>query len=391
MPRVANPLTKVRKRLEACCFAEIHFKNLPKDKDKATDPDKHRNLYRTKFPIQRETVPAADEALDIACERLGLDRTVVHGFVDNNPKIGASCYAGIRGNAVVLMTSGAIERFTIPEMTYVFGHELGHYILPDRGLIGQLPDGMPSSMEDAILHRKLEISMDRFGMVACQDYKVAAVAFMKLNSGLSAQHITADVVSYAKEAIRGYVEDHSEYLDEAYSTHPSLYARIRALSHYSESEEFLKLIGKKGGKPQAEVDAEVEKDLHATLDYYAGKLMDDVIGAVNNHLAAAQVHFEGKCDLSRYAFNPKIKPEENVIRAIVGEIQEKPADKRDEDVYLRLSNLIRQSVLRCPYRMHQHLEALLPRLADAKFNETAQKFAKGFKDSLIKHRSGQDI
>jgi hypothetical protein len=391
MPRVANPLTKVRKRLEACCFAEIHFKNLPKDKDKATDPDKHRNLYRTKFPIQRETVPAADEALDIACERLGLDRTVVHGFVDNNPKIGASCYAGIRGNAVVLMTSGAIERFTIPEMTYVFGHELGHYILPDRGLIGQLPDGMPSSMEDAILHRKLEISMDRFGMVACQDFKVAAVAFMKLNSGLSAQHITDDVVSYAKEAIRGYVEDHSEYIGEAYSTHPTLYARIRALSHYSESEEYLKLIGKKGGKPQAEVDAEVEKDLHATLDYYAGKLMDDVIGAVNNHLAAAQVHFEGKCDLSRYAFNPKIKPEENVIRAIVGEIQEKPADKRDEDVYLRLSNLIRQSVLRCPYRMHQHLEALLPRLADTKFNETAQKFAKSFKDSLIKHRSGEQI
>ena len=63
MPRVANPLTKVRKRLEACCFAEIHFKNLPKDKDKATDPDKHRNLYRTKFPIQRETVPAAGSRL----------------------------------------------------------------------------------------------------------------------------------------------------------------------------------------------------------------------------------------------------------------------------------------------------------------------------------------
>jgi hypothetical protein len=41
--------------------------------------------------------------------------------------------------------------------------------------------------------------------------------------------------------------------------------------------------------------------------------------------------------------------------------------------------------------MHQHLEALLPRLADTKFNETAQKFANGFKDSLIKHRSGQDI
>lgn len=67
MPRVANPLTKVRKRLEACCFAEINFKNLAKGKDNASDPDKHRNHYRARVPIQREIVPAADEALDVAC------------------------------------------------------------------------------------------------------------------------------------------------------------------------------------------------------------------------------------------------------------------------------------------------------------------------------------
>lgn len=390
MPRVANPLTKVRKRLEACCFGEIHFKNLAKDKDKATDPDKHRNFYRSRVPIQREIVPAADEALDIACERLGIDRDIVHGFVDSDPKMGATC-SYIRGNAVVSMTSGAIERFTIPEMTYVFGHELGHYIMPDHGLFNLLPNGQPASMEDAIIFRKLEISMDRFGMVACQDYKVAAVAFMKLHSGLSSLHITDDVISYAKEAIKGYVQDHTEYLQEAYTTHPSLYARIRALSHFSESEDFLKLIGKKGGKPQAEVDAEVEKDLHATLDYYAGKLMDEVIYDVNNHLAAAQVHFDGKCELGRFSVHPQIKPEESAIKAIVSEIQKRPADKRDDEVYLLLSELIRKAVLRCPYRMIRHLNALLPMLADTKFNETAQKFAKGFQESLIKHHSGQDI
>ncbi len=390
MPRVANPLTKVRKRLESCCFAEINFKNLAKGKDKASDPDKHRNHYRMKVPIQREIVPTADEALDIACERLGIDRDIVHGFVENDTKMGASCY-GIRGNAVVSMTSGAIERFTIPEMTYVFGHELGHYIMPDGGLCNLLPDGQPASMEDAIIFRKLEISMDRFGMVACQDYKVAAVAFLKLHSGLGAQHITDDVVSYAKEAIKGYVQDHTEYYHEAFSTHPSLYARIRALSHFSESEEFLKLIGKKGGKSQAEVDAEVEKDLHATLDYYAGKMMEDVLIDVNHFLAAAQVHFEGKCEMERYSVHPQIKPEEQVVRAIVGEIQKSPADKRDEEVYLRLSSIIRHAVLRCPYRMQKHLEALLPRLADTKFNETAQKFARGFQESLIKHRSGEQI
>lgn len=391
MPRVANPLTKVRNRLEACCLGEIHFKNLPKDKDKATDPDKHRNFYRQHIPIQREIVPAADEALDIACERLGLDRSTVHGFVENDPKMGASCYGNIRGNAVVTITSGSIERFTVQEMTYVFGHELGHYILPSRGLFAQLPGGAPASMEDAVSYRKLEVSMDRFGMVACQDYKVAAVAFMKLHSGLGSQHITEDVVSYAKQVIQGYVEDFTEYEEEAFHAHPSLYARIRALSHFSESDEYLKLIGKKGGKPQAEVDAEVEKDLHATLDYYAGKLMDDVIGAVNNHLAAAQVHFEGKCELGRYSVSQAIKPDEAMIKSLVADIQKLPAEKRDEVIYTKLSELIRYSVLRCPYRMEKHLEVLLPRLADTKFSETAQKFARGFQDSLNKHRSGEQI
>ncbi len=390
MPRVANPLTKVRKRLEACCFAEINFKNLAKGKDKASDPDKHRNHYRARVPIQREIVPAADEALDVACERLGIDRGIVHGFVENDPKMGASCY-DIRGNAVVSMTAGSIERFTVPEMTYVFGHELGHYVMPDRGLCSLLPNGQPASMEDAIIYRKLEIAMDRFGMVACQDYKVAAVAFLKLHSGLSSQHITDDVVSYAKEAVKGHVEDHNEYYQEAFSTHPSLYVRIRALSHFSESEEYLKLIGKKGGKPQAEVDAEVEKDLHATLDCYAVKLMDDVIYDVNNHLAAAQVHFDGKCEVGRYDVHPQIKPEENAIKAILGEIQKAPADKRDEDVNARLDGLIRHAILRCPYRMIAHLEALLPRLADTKFNDNAQNFALRFQEFLIKHRSGEQI
>jgi hypothetical protein len=391
MPRVANPLTKVRKRLEPCCFGPADFKNLPKDKDKASDPDSHRNFYREHVPIQREIVPAADEALDIACERLGLDRSIVHGFVENDPKMGASCYGDIRGNCVVIITSGAIERFTVQEMTYVFGHELGHYILPCRGLFVRLPNGAPASMEDAISFRKLEISMDRFGMVACQDYKTAAVAFLKLHSGLGSQHITDDVVSFAKEAVRGIVEDYTEYQQEAFNSHPSLYARIRALSHFSESEEYLKLVGKKGGKPQSEVDAEVEKDLHATLDYYAGKLMDDVIYAVNNHLAAIQADHEGKCELSTYSVHPHIKPDESNIRSILAELQKIPAEKKNQDVSNRLADLIRYSVVRCPSRMEQHLDALLPRLAGTKFHEIAQSFAQEFKLGLIRHRSGEQI
>ncbi len=275
-------------------------------------------------------------------------------------------------------------------MTYVFGHELGHYILPCRGLFVRLPNGTPVSMEDAISFRKLEILMDRFGMVACQDYETAAVAFLKLHSGLGSQHITDDVVSFAKEAIPGIVEDYTEYQQEAFSSHPSLYARIRALSHFSESVEYLKLIDKKDGKPQSEIDDDVEKDFHAALDYYPGNLMD-FIYAVNNHLAAIQVDHEGKCELSIYSVHPHIKPDENNIRSILSKLQKMPAEKKSQYVSNRLVDHIRNSVVRCPSRMEQHMEALFPRLAGAKFHEIAQSFAPEFKLGLIRHRAGEHI
>jgi hypothetical protein len=41
--------------------------------------------------------------------------------------------------------------------------------------------------------------------------------------------------------------------------------------------------------------------------------------------------------------------------------------------------------------MTAHLEALLPKLADTKFHESAQKFALRFKEYLIRYRSGEQI
>ena len=58
---------------------------------------------------------------------------------------------------------------------------------------------------------------------------------------------------------------------------------------------------------------------------------------------------------------------------------------------MRLDRLIRHAIQRCPYRMAVHLEALLPKLADTKFHENAQKFALRFQEFLIKYRSGENI
>lgn len=382
MPRVANPLTKVRKRLEPCCFGPANFKNLPKDKDKASDPDKHLNLYREHVPIQREIVPKVDEALDLACERLGLDRESVHGFVRSDPSMNAFCQTNIRGNAVVCVNSGVVERLTMKELAYIFGHELGHYILPMRKKHVFLKNGgvRPASMEDAIEHRKLEISMDRFGLVACQDLQVACTAAIKIASGLSSAEITSDVIAFTKEAVKGYVRDYTEYEDEAYSSHPTAYARIRALYHFSQSEDYLAIIGQKGGKPHREVDADVQKDLEATLDYFAGKLMSEAIARFSHFFAALHVDEEGEgAELARHFVSrqPTLDPE--TVVSLVGQIRKIPAENKQKETFSQFDEILDMAINRCPRSMNAHLEELLPRLEGTKVASLTESFAKEFR------------
>ena len=387
MPRVANPLTKVRKRLQPCCFGPANFKNLPKDKDKASDPDKHLKLYRKAVPIQREIVPKVDEALDLACERLGLDRDMVHGFVESDPSMNAFCQTNIRGNAVVGVNSGVVERLTMKELAYIFGHELGHYILPMRKKHVILKNGAvrPASMEDAIEHRKLEISMDRFGLVACQDLQVACSAAIKVASGLGSAEITSDVIAFTKEAVKGYVRDYTEYEDEAYSSHPAAYARIRALYHFSQSEDYLAIIGQKGGKPHAEVDAEVQKDLEATLDYFAGRLMSDSIARLSHFLAAVHLDEEGeKAELAKHIVSrqPTLDPE--FVVSLVCQIRKIPAERKEKATFTELDEILLMAVNRCPRAMHAHLEELLPKIQGTKVSSlavaSAEKFRKEYAD-----------
>jgi hypothetical protein len=382
MPRVANPLTKVRKRLEPCCFGPANFKNLPKNKDKASDPDKHLNMYREHVPIQREIVPKVDEALDLACERLGLDRESVHGFVKSDPSVNAFCHTSIRGNAVVGVNSGTVERLNMNELAYIFGHELGHYILPLPKLHVFMKGGgaRPASMEDAIVHRKLEISMDRFGLVACQDLQVACSAAIKLASGLSSAEITSDVIAFTKEAVKGYVRDYTEYEDEAYSSHPAAYARIRALYHFSQSEDYLAIIGQKGGKPHAEVDVDVQKDLEATLDYFADKLMSDAIARFSHFFAAMHLDEEGeRAELARHIVSrqPKLDPERVVN--IVGQMRKIPAEHKEKATFTELDEILLMAVNRCPRAMNAHLEELLPKIQGTKVSPLAVAFSEKFR------------
>ena len=391
MTRVANPLTKVRNRLEACCFGQANFKNLPKDKDKPSDPDEHLNYYRSHVPIQREIVPRVDEALDLACQRLGLDRTLVHGFVLRDPAVGAWCVSNIRGNALVQISSGMVERFTMQEMAFIFGHELGHYLLPTRWLCNRLPNGAPASMEDAAIYRQIEISMDRFGLVACQDIKVAASACLKLESGLGAEHVTDDVTSFCQLAKQGFVEDYTEYVAEAGMAHPSMFTRIQALQHFAESEEYLSLIGQKGGRPHAEVDAAVANQLQETIERFVLKLFAQLLMETHHHFAAMQALVDGQCEVQRFVVGEMISAEVDLVKAALHDINQVPEASRNDYLKERLGFFIRQAVVRCPSQMEIYLAKLLPNLEGTKLKSHVEGFSEDFRGALAKHRTGEAV
>lgn len=385
MPRVANPLTKVRKRLEPCCFGAANFKNLHKDKDKASDPDKHLNFYRHYIPIQREIVPRIDEALDLACERLGLNRDNVHGFVKASPEINAMCKPGIRGNAVIFINSGMIEKLTMDELIYVMGHELGHYVMPF--FIPHVTDGSgesrPASMEDAICSRHLEISMDRFGLVACRNLQAACSAALKIQSGLGSEHVVPDFGAYAKETIKGYVHDHTEYEGEAYCSHPAAYVRIRALHHFAQSEGYLALIGSEGGKAMNVVDADVEKDMQATLDFFAGKLMDDALADLSKALAGIHLDMEGVVELQSYVTGLIPAPSVDSVKEFAALLGKVPVEDKGKVVTDHLTRLTLAAVNRCPRRTLAHLAELSEKLKGTHVHgfveDASEKFQAAFK------------
>jgi hypothetical protein len=246
-------------------------------------------------------------------------------------------------------------------------------------------------MEDAAVYRQIEISMDRFGLVACQDVKVAASACLKLESGLGAENVTDDVTSFCQLARQGFVEDFTEYVAEAGMAHPSMFTRIQALQHFAESEEYLGLIGQKGGRPHAEVDAAVAGQLQETIERFVLRLMGQLLMEAHHHFAAMQALVDGQCEVQRFVVGEMISAEVDLVKSALSDINQVPEASREDYIKQRLAFFIRQAVVRCPNQMEIYLAKLLPNLEGTKLKAHVEGFTVDFRSALAKHRSGEAI
>jgi hypothetical protein len=364
----ADPVLKARKILAACTFGETSAEFIPKKKK--VDHEEHLRKYRTTIPIIRELVPQPDLALDTACERLGIPRDTIHGFIVSSGEMSATIFPNLQnGHASIEITSAVVERLTVDELIYIFGHELGHYIFPYE--YQRDAAHRAASLEDASISRTGEICMDRVGLAACRDINAACSAALKMQSGLGSQHLICDVGTYGKEAVKGYKLDPT--FSDLISTHPQLFLRIRAAMLFAQSDAYLDLVGGKGGRPIAEVNAEIRTDLYNTTDFHAEKKRAEFLAVLPCHFVAWAVSMgQDLKDLDLPVVTGQ--PDTGKIKGFLENLAEIPAEKREEAISSMLANLAQKATVICPRQAFTYVEEVVKKTDGTKLHPVMVAF-----------------
>ncbi len=195
-------------------------------------------------------------------------------YVAPSDSINAFCMPLPEGALLLVISSGAVERFSEREFLFLLGHEighglLGHYQFPAEAMVhpedddNQLP--WATCMDLLAWSRASEISADRMGLLCCQSAEVATRAFLKLASGLSDRFLGAgdDFDAQMDEWVRDKVA--GEGLDDS---HPIHSIRVQCARAFAESEYWSTFFGSGGAPPKhsvAEADAAAHEQLR-TMD-----------------------------------------------------------------------------------------------------------------------------
>lgn len=145
--------------------------------------------------------------------------------------------------SLVGVTAGALEKLDDDELKAILGHEVGHFLFGNHRL-SALRNTDPENPALTVLpvfgeslflrwQKKAEISADRVGLLACGNLQAAARALLKATFGLSDRNINIDILALMTQIdeIRG----HPEMMREAFSSHPLLPVRLKALESFSRS------------------------------------------------------------------------------------------------------------------------------------------------------------
>jgi Zn-dependent protease with chaperone function len=205
----------------------------------------------------------------------------------------------------IVMSSGLYDILDDEERRFVLGHEAGHamsghalyqsmllHLLNLIGVIGWLPGGafglrgIVAALRE--WQRKAELSGDRAGLLAVQDFAPALRTQMKLAGGAHLDEI--DVDAFLEQAAdyegTGDLRDGVlKLLNTERATHPFAVVRAAELKRWSESEEYSAILA--GDYPRREDDhtASFSDSAREAARSYRKRIeesSDPLVGAVRN-------------------------------------------------------------------------------------------------------------
>jgi len=136
----------------------------------------------------------------------------------------------------ILIHSALIRDFSIDELRFVFGHELGHvafqhHLFPVREIIAEIGDRDPAATRLLLRYaRATEVSADRVGLLCCGQLAPAATALFKTASGLTGIDVDRTLRSLHRQ-----FSDLETQLKSAHDaagwvrTHPMIPIRFKAM------------------------------------------------------------------------------------------------------------------------------------------------------------------
>ncbi len=219
-------------------------------KSHTTGPDTKRELLKRALRLTPVMAPKAFRSVERCRETIGF-KPDIHVYVAQDPHMNAFCYPPQHGAVHILLTSSLLEKLSEDELTFVMGHELGHYLYKHHELSPQMVLhhlGTSLSPADCIRlfawQRNAELSADRVGLIACGSYEAACLANFKISSGVTSDALLFSLDGYVKqyEDMEKDIASGSATLEDLYSSHPINPIRVIALDVFQKSETFRSIL-----------------------------------------------------------------------------------------------------------------------------------------------------
>lgn len=213
-------------------------------------PDLKRELLKRALRLSAVMAPKVFNALERCRAKLGF-KPDTHVYVSQDPSMNAFCYPPHQGAVHILLTSALLEKLNEDELTFVMGHEIGHFLYHHHELhprmIHERLQGHLTPAEGIKLFawsRNAELSADRIGLICCGNYEAACMANFKISSGVSSDALLFSLNDYIHqyEDMEKDISSGEATMEDFYSSHPINPIRVIALDVFHRSETYLEIF-----------------------------------------------------------------------------------------------------------------------------------------------------